>query len=109
MAKRKVAEEKTAVLEQDVGYEIGKWAGCVQYACRRCAYDTLDLEQMVAHLTDFHSISGQKPVGTPVAEIPTAGGLEAGELLAADDAATLVAEDAAIFEIDLEEVEDGKN
>jgi len=123
MAKRKVAKEEK-VVEPDVEYEIGKWAGYAQYTCRKCAYDTLDLEQMLAHMTTVHppvpacpggqaraalvqAISGQKPTGTPVAEIPTPGGQKAGKLSAADDAAQLVAEDAATYEVELKEVENG--
>lgn len=42
-------------------YEVGSWRGAPHYRCRRCAFDTLDAGNMLAHL-DSHA--GSEPATT---------------------------------------------
>lgn len=37
-------------------YETGRWGGKEQYQCKHCAFDTLELDAIVAHLFWAHSI-----------------------------------------------------
>jgi hypothetical protein len=40
----------------DEGYELGQWRGFVQYCCVRCAFDTLRIGEMRAHIAKVHSL-----------------------------------------------------
>lgn len=47
--------QQDAEEQQTIGYITGEWAGRTQYRCRSCAFDCLDLDQMLDHLVDRHS------------------------------------------------------
>jgi hypothetical protein len=34
--------------QAEIGYTIGQWAGHEQYRCKKCAFDTLDLDVMLS-------------------------------------------------------------
>ncbi|MBS3742494.1 MAG: hypothetical protein KGY74_10270 [Candidatus Cloacimonetes bacterium] len=35
-------------------YKIGYWKGIKKYACKLCAFDTFDLDEMKKHITNVH-------------------------------------------------------
>lgn len=73
------------------GYTTGAWAGKMQYACRACAFDSLDLDVILEHLVRVHAIFDlQEPA--PLEATPAAPSEEEGEQKA-----------DGIFEIDLKE------
>jgi len=40
-------------------YIVGRWQNFLQYRCGHCPYDTLEAEQMEAHLLQEHGVQAQ--------------------------------------------------
>lgn len=79
-----------------MGYRVAQWAGMPKYDCKQCAFDSLDLDAMLEHLIERHSVIAiTEPVEQP--EAP-------GEKLAEPDEVA-----HGIYEISLEEVENATN
>jgi hypothetical protein len=52
----KKREEETRVpAEENQPYTLGSWKGITQYRCKRCPFDTLNLEDMQAHINARHA------------------------------------------------------
>ena len=76
--------------EEKRGYSTGEWSGLPQYACLGCAFDTLNLDDMLEHLVLQHS---------PVSQLQEPQTNQPAEAKDEQD----------FYEISLEEVDDGKN
>lgn len=73
------------------GYKTGTWANLPHYQCLSCAFDTLDLDEMLAHLVQMHSPAS--PLSEPLRD------LESGMVILTEP--DEVAQ--GIFEIDVKE------
>jgi hypothetical protein len=51
--------------QAEIGYTIGQWAGHEQYRCKKCAFDTLELDVMLDHLLRVHSVIASAPLPFP--------------------------------------------
>ncbi|MBI2758793.1 MAG: hypothetical protein HYX49_08955 [Chloroflexi bacterium] len=98
-------EEPAQVPEPEDGYITTLWAGCQQYQCRKCAFDTLNLDVMTEHLL-FHpavtEVKLEEPAasGTHVPEVSDSGSTPLRLTPSSPD-------DAGIYEIDLKEDQHG--
>lgn len=57
MAKKKKPETIIEKPSEEL-YSVGTWAGMPQYRCCRCAFDTLNLQEMLNHLVGQHDSIG---------------------------------------------------
>lgn len=62
-------EEPAQAPGPEDGYVTTLWAGCKQYQCKKCAFDTLDLDVMLEHLL-FHPAVTEMKLEEPARPTP---------------------------------------
>lgn len=64
-AGQQISEGVEVAEAPDPGFDIGTWGGLPKYACRKCTFDTLNLESMLEHLISHAGPSPSTPEVLP--------------------------------------------